>query len=521
MMITGTGHAGILLATRAGRVLCDPWVGPSFFGSWFPFPDNHALDWDALGDVDYLYVSHTHADHLDPRVLREHVSKQAAVILPPFPSNDLESALRDCGFRTFIRLSPREVREVDGLAMMTDVVVSVTDGPIGDSVLWLDDGEHRVFNQNDARMVDLTGVLELGAVDIHFLQFSGAIWYPMVYDFPAARQHELAEHKRARQLSRALTYIAEVSARWVVPFAGPACFLDPELWHLNDIESDGTRSIFVDQDEFLRSLANHGIDNGVLMLPGSTLNTDDGDLVVSHDTDPHTVFGDKSAYLRQYQRRAEPVLASERQNRQHITADLFSAVRDRLEPPLAASTRIARLVACEVRLVVADDHGAGTDCLIDFVRRRVRPYAGEDCPYEFRLPRTIVEHLLATGEENWTDTLFLSFRFTASRNGPYNEFVYAFFRCLSVERIRLAEKLMRARADDTEDLEKEGWVIQRRCPHLGADLAQFGKVEHDVLTCGMHGWQWNLRNGSCLTGVASRLRARQLPSSTSESADEP
>jgi hypothetical protein len=33
-------------------------VNPAYFASWFPFPDNSALDWNTLGDCDYLYISH-------------------------------------------------------------------------------------------------------------------------------------------------------------------------------------------------------------------------------------------------------------------------------------------------------------------------------------------------------------------------------------------------------------------------------------------------------------------------------
>ena len=63
MRITGTGHASMRIDTAAGSILCDPWVNPAYFASWFPFPDNSQLDWGALGDCDYLYVSHLHADH--------------------------------------------------------------------------------------------------------------------------------------------------------------------------------------------------------------------------------------------------------------------------------------------------------------------------------------------------------------------------------------------------------------------------------------------------------------------------
>src|SRR5262249_14286990 len=65
VQVTSVGHAGFRIDTKAGSILCDPWVNPAYFASWFPFPDNSALDWDALGDVDYLYVSHLHRDHFD------------------------------------------------------------------------------------------------------------------------------------------------------------------------------------------------------------------------------------------------------------------------------------------------------------------------------------------------------------------------------------------------------------------------------------------------------------------------
>ena len=48
MRITGTGHASMRIETPAGSILCDPWVNPAYFASWFPFPDNSQLDWEAL-----------------------------------------------------------------------------------------------------------------------------------------------------------------------------------------------------------------------------------------------------------------------------------------------------------------------------------------------------------------------------------------------------------------------------------------------------------------------------------------
>ena len=106
MRVTGLGHASALIETAFGSVLTDPWVNPAYFGSWFPFPDNSQLDWDAIGQADYLFISHLHRDHFDPEHLARHVNKKARVLLPAFATTELEDQLRDLGFSSFVRRCP-------------------------------------------------------------------------------------------------------------------------------------------------------------------------------------------------------------------------------------------------------------------------------------------------------------------------------------------------------------------------------------------------------------------------------
>ena len=106
MRATSIGHAGILIETRRGSILCDPWFVPAFFGSWFVFPRNDQLpDWvrDAVERPDYLYISHLHADHLDLAFLSEHIDRRATVLLPGYPTDELERSLRSLGFDRFVR----------------------------------------------------------------------------------------------------------------------------------------------------------------------------------------------------------------------------------------------------------------------------------------------------------------------------------------------------------------------------------------------------------------------------------
>ena len=106
---------------------------------------------------------------------------------------------------------------------------------------------------------------------------------------------------------------------------------------------------------------------------------------------------------------------------------------------------------------------------------------------------------------DWVNSLFLSCRFEAERDGPYNEFVYNFFRSLSAERMEYTERYYSESAAPLELWEAGGYAIQRRCPHLKADLTRFGSVEDGILTCAMHGWRFELATGRCLTSDDRRL----------------
>jgi UDP-MurNAc hydroxylase len=113
MRITSIGHAGMLVETTAGRIVCDPWFTPAYFASWFPFPDNSAFgsesDPAGIRDAEYLFVSHLHHDHFDPHWLAANMSKDTTVLLPDYQVPDLRDELEKLGFRNFVQTRNREV----------------------------------------------------------------------------------------------------------------------------------------------------------------------------------------------------------------------------------------------------------------------------------------------------------------------------------------------------------------------------------------------------------------------------
>ncbi|CAJ1494647.1 Rieske 2Fe-2S domain-containing protein [[Mycobacterium] burgundiense] len=517
MQVTSVGHAGFRIDTAAGAILCDPWVNPAYFGSWFVFPDNSELDWDALGDCDYLYVSHLHKDHFDPETLRAHVNKDAVVLLPDFPVPDLKRELEKLGFHRFFETTDSQRHTVSGPKGELDIMIialrAPADGPIGDSGLVVSDRTTTAFNMNDARPIDLDMVhAEFGHIDVHMLQYSGAIWYPMVYDMPARAKEAFGVQKRQRQMDRCRQYIAQVGATWVIPSAGPPCFLDAELRDLNDDHGDPA-NIFPDQMVFLDQMRRHGHDAGLLMIPGTVADFTGAQLnSLAHPLPTAQVEAifttDKAAYIEDYARRMAPVLAAEKARWAPAAGEpLLEPLRALFEPIMLQTDQICDGIGYPVELrLQSRDHQETV--VLDFPKRAVRePIPDEKFRYGFEIPTELVRTVVRDREPDWVNTIFLSTRFKAWRVGGYNEYLYTFFKCLTDERIAYADGWFAEAHDDSASITLDGWEIQRRCPHLKADLSKFGVVDGNTLTCNLHGWQWNLTNGRCLTSKGHELRA--------------
>ena len=193
----------------------------------------------------------------------------------------------------------------------------------------------------------------------------------------------------------------------------------------------------------------------------------------------------------------------------HPEIDILAELTEWFTPLLQEADHMAAGIDGGVRFTCEDADRGDVDVLLDFVKREVRGYAGEKVRYRFRTRRAYVEQLIAEHEIDWVNSLFLSCRFSAHRIGPYNEFIYVFFKCLSEERLNYAEGWFAEQnaTEAAETITLDGWDVQRRCPHLKADLSRFGSIDGEVLTCQMHGWKWRLTDGKCLTSVGHDLRS--------------
>ncbi|MFZ9627990.1 MAG: Rieske 2Fe-2S domain-containing protein [Ilumatobacteraceae bacterium] len=517
MRATSLGHAGILVDTVDGSIVCDPWFMPQFHGSWFVFPRNDRLSADLMQRVchpTYLYISHIHADHLDEGWLVEHMDKDTTVLVPGYPTRELERILRGLGFHSIVRtVDGEEMRLGPHLTVAIHCETSIADGPGGDSALVISDGTGRLVNQNDCRTNDLTALAAHGPVDLHWLQYSGAIWYPMVYEETPARMRELVDAKVDSQFARAMRYVETVDATAVVPSAGPPAFLDPELFGFNIIRGDEL-SIFPDQRSFMSRLTDAGR-HGILAVPGTEIEFTAGSsaMTVTHpmpDADVTAIFADKEAYLRQYQADWLPWLDEMKSGWHAPTDDLLARVKAWWEPLMAMAPTVCDAIGDVVVL-----HAGDLSIALDFPRREVHEWHGEEHGFWFRIQRELVETVVAQRAVDWSNSLFLSCRFRAWRRGQFNEYVYNFFKSLSVERMRRteAEALRKLHPDEgdraDDDIRIGDWMVQRACPHRQADLSVFGELDGDELVCTLHGWRFDLHTGSCRNADDRPLRVRR------------
>lgn len=519
MKVTSIGHAGMLIETSAGSILCDPWFEPAFFGSWFPFPRNDQLSPELLERIetaDYLYVSHLHGDHHDEAWLKSHLRRDIPILLPGYPTREQRRTLQELGFDNFIRTNDAEEHEIaPGLKVAIHIESSITDGPGGDSALVVIADDAIVVNQNDCRTGDLGQLRAHGPVDLHWLQYSGAIWYPMVYEMDEAAKATACRAKVKAQFARAMRYVEHIDAAAVAPSAGPPCFLDPELFGLNMIDGDES-SIFPDQSKFLAMLAEAGR-TGASNIPGTTIEIvtdDDSDgnrITIEHpipDADVDAIFDDKRSYLERYQADWMPWIDTMKTNWTAPTTDLLTSLANWWEPLLEIAPTVRQQVAGNVLLrAMADDEHEQLDVLIDFPNGKVRKHLGEPYTFRFDINRRLVETVAAQRAVDWSNSLLLSCRFVAWRDGDFNEHVYNFFKSLSRERMRRAEAeaVRKVAPPDAESIAAEDdiqigdYIVQRRCPHRDADLAAFGEIDDCEFVCTLHGWRFDLETGACLT----------------------
>ena len=523
MRATSLGHAGILIESDARLDRVRPVVRAGVLRLVVPVPPQRPARATTcvarIEAADYLYVSHLHGDHWDEPWLRDHLRRDIGVLLPGYPTRELERKMRALGFTELVRTTDGEELDLGGLTVAIHVETSHHRRPrrrLG-ARRQRRRGAHRRPERlpHDRPRRPARPTARSTCTGCSTAARSGTRWSTTC---PTDELQPLVDAKVDSQLARAMRYVEAVGARAVVPSAGPPCFLDPDLFHLNVDRRRRAEHLLSTSARSSTASAGPG-HRGILAVPGTTI-----------DVDADGLDGAPPVRRRRGRRRSSPTRAPYLQR----VPGRLAAVARRAQGDVAAPTptptssprcrsggsrcwrwrrRCARRSAPACLLRAGD-----VDVLIDFPAGEVRPYAGEPYRYRFEIERPLVEAVVAERAVDWSNSLFLSCRFRAWRDGEFNEWVYNFFKSLSVERMRRTEaEAVRRLHPPTEtepDIELDGWIVQRRCPHRNADLAVFGEIDGRTLTCTLHGWRFDLRDRAAASPPPTTRSASAAPTST-------
>lgn len=527
--VTALGHAGLRIDAPGVRILADPWLSPggAFMGSWFPFPDNAHLQGPVLSAVDVVVVSHEHLDHLDLDFLAS-LPAGIPVVVPRYPSTILERRLRGAGRENVVVLDAWErfpLRE-GGEDWLT--VVPEQCPMSHDAAVLIKVAGRAILHTNDAR-ISLSqarrAAVECGReIDLMGVQMSGASWHPVCYEYPPEERTRVETIKRIGKFKAVTRLLRSVKPAMVLPYAGPPCFLDPELFeHNSRLHGDG---IFPDQDQAVGWLREHlPTQKSDYLLPGDVL--DLGALEIERD--PHwrdfdlaTGPEERRRYLEEYAVRRRPFI--DRIHRAYPPPPEDAELGARFAAHFASLGTLSSYFLARIGLVVRFQvlgAGGGTwDVHIgpDDVRVDLDGSAPE-VNYRLRLESRWLQAVVS-GRVRWEE-LLLSLRFTARREpDTYNDYLVGLLKHADLAALRAVERFEQER-DPREmiDIAVPGGTVSvsRYCPHAGEDLAETGIVVDGVLRCLGHNFEFDLNTGECVNARCDGIvvaGARDTVSST-------
>lgn len=486
--VTYLGHAGFLVESAGTTVLMDPWFHSAFLHSWFPYPDNSAIQPILAGRTfDYLYISHTHEDHFDTRFL-ETLDRSVTILAPNYRSRSMQKRFQALGFANILPLDHRQSHE---LAPGFTATMLLDTSHKEDSGLLLDMGGFRFLDLNDCN----TPMSELPKdIDLLAAQFSGAMWYPNCYDYPPDVMQQKVDAVRRDLLDTLYRKIRIMQARAYIPSAGPPCFLDPALEAYNDRNT----TIFPHWEDVEAAFTQACPETRVVRLrPNDRVCA--GDDGLSIQCEPETPREDGLLAYRE-RRRAD--------------WERFYAIPD--TPPTAQEVeqyfstlqRRNKHFLRDFRKHVGLASGGSLwgihlgKLAEDFVIEAEEPF---DPEYTFVVSPRILRAIFA-GETGWEEAL-LSMRIDLRRDPDVFDLTFMSLLRYGNEPVQTRQILREQQ--NTETIERDGLRMQRFCPHAGEDMAH-AIICNGVVECPRHHWKWDVHTGECIEGGTLKLRVEVL-----------
>ena len=490
------GHASIYIETPKVKIVTDPWFSKTgaFLHSWFQFPDNTEIDFDWVKTLDYVCLSHEHQDHYDIEFLKT-LPDSTKIVIPKYDDNFLYTSLKNN--------LPNEVIELYSRTSLTmgDVVYTPVRQSVpgwNDCTLMFETPMGTIADVNDMKVSekDLKFIEKNFDIDYLFIQYSGASWHPQVYSiYDKETKIKLAKKKVYIKFKNVLNIYEALNPKYIVPCAGPPCFLDDDWFYLNLAEENS----FPDQKDFYEYFVKKcDKDKIIIPLPGNRV---DGSTHIFNKTVlAHPAFSDKKEYLKQYKERRKDIINSKLGEIQNFKGSLLKKCQDYFVPLIKSSEFLTERINNKIMLITEREK-----IVVDF-RKYGRVYGIANPELEITIPFYTFKieskylNMIFDGKLTWEE-LFLSLRFEVSRTpDKYNEFLMVFLKFADPLYFKHYElHYYKTQRKDTFELEvyDKKYRVQKYCSHALGDLSK-GTVLDGNLICPIHAWTFSLKDGHCI-----------------------
>jgi len=502
MTIKFNGHASIYIKTENVSIVTDPWFSKegAFLSTWFQFPDNTQLDLTPIRNADYIVLSHEHQDHFDLNFLKT-INPKTKIIIPKYTDSYLYDTLRDNLKNEIIVANSLQKIRLSQDVTFCPVVQSV---PIWDDcTLVFETPEGTIVDVNDMKIInkDFEWIRNNFKINHLFIQFSGANWHPVVYDYPHQRKAEIAKHKIETKFHNVAELFRGSGADNLIPCAGPPCFLDDEHFELNFSDE----SIFPTQAAFYEFLKKEGLaDKTFILMPGDTFDPSQDCKLISEKNVQLEEFTNRRQYLESYKARRKDIINKNLSALESPTRSQLDRCKEYFEPLVGSSQYFRKKI--NGRLLLDITGAVSEKIIIDFSKEKdsVKLFENENFFYKLEFDSRLLK-LILDRKLTW-EQLLLSIRFKATRNPDiYNEALIVFLRFADANSYK-AYELYETRKDfsDTFLLEHEGkkYEVQRYCPHAMGDLSK-GRIIDGCIVCPNHGWTFSIKDGQCVSKNSS------------------
>jgi UDP-MurNAc hydroxylase len=358
---------------------------------------------------------------------------------------------------------------------------------------------------NDCKLYDeLPSIVrDQGPIAALACQFSGATWHPTCYEYPQGEYERISRHKLIFKFEMVARAIEVVSPRIYLPSAGPACFLDPSLIHLNfePVNIFPRASKFLD---YLRPRLAKSLTKALDIAPGDVVDVSTAEFI--RRAEERFEEPCLEAYLRSYAATSSKLFAD---LQSPLTREAVCAVLERLQLELDRKLSAFKLhERVRVPLYFHLSDWSETMLRIDFPRKTVEVVRGivEPDYYSISSPSFQISRIL-DGKITWEE-FALTFRMRLKRcPDVYQTLIQGFLLLEAKDMNSFCDKMVEIEERRKRVIVDAGgtrYSINQYCPHQGADLSQ-GWLDHGRLwTCPRHRWQFALdKGGRCLTSDAT------------------